>query len=149
MQVVVGIEGKQVGQQHAASGSEGQADAAFVLLLILGGTEGLGERHRWRAAHRKPTDGAAGIQIPLKQGLRHPQHTADVVETIAGVICRQEVIDVDLQCQQIANGVAIFGPIQAVEGGRPSRVGMGRGGTIELGLEPGAEPIERRWIGPG
>ena len=68
-QVVVGIEGKQVGKQHATSGAERQADGAFVLLLVLGVAESLGERYRWRAPYRESADGAAGIQIPLQQRL--------------------------------------------------------------------------------
>ena len=132
-----------VAHEHPAACAEWQPDGALVLLLVLRRAIGLGDGGWWRAAHRETADRPAGRQIPLEQRLGHPQHSTDVVEAEAGVISRQKVVDVDLEREQIADGVAILSPVQTMKGRRPSRVGPGRPRVIELGLEPGLERIVR------
>jgi hypothetical protein len=49
--------------------------------------------------------------------------------------------DVDLDREQIAHGVAVFGPVQPVEGHGSSGLGIHAGGRIELGLGPADQRI--------
>jgi len=49
---------------------------------------------------------------------------------LVGVVRRQQRADVDVERKQVANGVRVFGPVQAMER-RASRVRMLRGSTVQ------------------
>ena len=147
--VVVGIERKMVADEHPAARAKRQPVGALVLLLVLCRPIGLGDSGRWRAAEREVADRPARRQIPLEQRLRHAEHAANVVEPEAGIVSRQEVIDVDLEREQIADGVAILRPVQTMQGRRPSRVGPGHPRVVELSLEPGLERVVRGVVRAG
>ncbi len=99
-------------------------------------------RHRHRGiADGQPADPAGRGKIPLHQQRRHLQHVADIVEAVAGVVGRQHLGNLDLDRQQIANGVGVFGAVEAMQRG-PSGIGLELRGAIALGLdEPDQGPV--------
>ena len=58
------------------------------------------------------------------------------------------VVDVDVECEQIADRVRVFGAVQPVQR-RRGQAGHRIGRTIEAGLEFGGEPVEHPAIGRG
>ena len=127
---------------EAAAGAERQRLDAPVLRQVLRRFVGVGRHRRRRAADGQPTDGARRREVAFHQRLRHPQQAADVVEAEARVVGRQEVVRLDLHCQQIADGVGVLRAVQAVEGGRTARIAGLRPGAVELALEPSQERLE-------
>ena len=138
---VLGVLGKVVVDDHAAAGAERQPFHAPVLPQIGGDPEGLGRRRRHGRGDGEPADLARGRQIPLHQGRRDAEHAGDVVEAVAGVVGREQVVDADVQGEQIADRVAVLGPAQAMEGLRPAGVRFGRRRGVELAFDPGAEAV--------
>ena len=61
----------------------------------------------------------------------------DVIETVAGIVGRQERGDVDIEREKIADGVVIFGAIEAAEGVCAAGVGMRGGDAVERRLKGG------------
>ena len=145
-EVVVGIERDLLTDQHAATGAKRQTGGPLMLLLVLGGPIGLGKGRRGWAAHRQAADGPAGFEIALKERLRHTQHAPDVVESEAGVVGREEIVDRNLESEQVADGVAILGAVQAMKGCRAPRVRSRGRRRVEPALEPRAKAGERRLI---
>ena len=146
--VVLGVARKQVLDVETAARAERQRLDAAVLRQILRRLVGVGRRRRRRAADGQTADGARRGEVALHQRLRHPQQAADVVEAEARIVGRQEIVRVDLHRQQVADGVAVLGAVQAVEGRRPARIAGGLPGPVELALEPGQERLELRFVRP-
>ena len=71
---------------------------------------------------------------------------ARVVEAVADVVGRQELRAVDLERQEVANGVRVLRAVQAMRR-NASRVRPRRGRTVELRFEPGTEPVVLRRSG--
>ena len=57
----------------------------------------------------------AAAEVLLEQRRRDAQHAGDVVEAVALVVGGQQVGDVDLEIEQVADGVAVLGAVQAVD----------------------------------
>ena len=85
----------------------------------------------------------AADDIPLEQRLVHFERARDIVEAVAAIVGRQQRRDVDVDRQQIADGVAIFGAIQAVERFRAAGIRPCRGRAIQLCLQPRGQGIGR------
>ena len=87
-----------------------------------------------RISEREPADLPRREQVPLHQRRRDRQHLGDVVEAVlVGVVGRQQRPRVDVEREQIADGVRVFGAVQAMER-RPAGIRAGRGRAIESGL---------------
>ncbi len=93
---------------------------------------------RIRIADRQRADLARGVHVALEQHGRNAEHVADVVEAVGGVVRRQQRRGIDIERQQIANGVRVLGAVQAVQHG-PSGIGLDRGRPIERIRKPGDE----------
>ncbi len=87
-----------------------------------------------RVAYGGAADLACHRQIAFQQYGRHLQHVADIVEAVADVVGRQQLANVDLQRQQVANGVRVFCAIESMER-RPSGIGSGLCYTIAFVLD--------------
>ena len=122
-----------------------------VLLQILVDGEDLRRRRQIRVAHRQPADLPRRRQIALGQHRRHRQHVGDVVEAVAGVVGRQEHPGVDLEREQVADGVGVLGPVQTVDGGAPAGVRGDRRSPVEGRFEAGGDPPRTapRWDAAG
>ena len=82
----------------------------------------------------------------FQQQRRNLQHVGDVVEPVALVVARQQFGDVDVQRQQIADRVGVFGAIQPVQRRAPGIHVAGRR-AVERRLQPGRQPLQRVLIG--
>ena len=114
------------------------ADTA-VLLQVLVDDEDLRGRRSRRITHRQTADLPGRRQVPFGQHRRHRQDIRDVVEPVAGVVGRQQRLAVDLESEEITDGVGVLGPVQPVDSRTPSRVRVGHGDRIERPLEPGGD----------
>ena len=102
-----------------------------------------------RAADGEAADPARGREVPRHQVRRDREHVAVVVEAVlVGVVRRQQLGDVDVDREQIADGGVILGPIEAVEGLAAARVGTGQRHRVDLGLEPRGDGAIRGLGGP-
>ena len=80
------------------------------------------------AANRQAADLLRRGQISLEQGRREVADR-DVIEAVARLVARQQRGDIDIDGQQVADGVLIFGAVEAAEGVGAAWVGMGGGGA--------------------
>ena len=99
---------------------------------------GLDYRAVLEGAHGEPADLAGGRDVAFHQGRRHRQHLGVVVEAEAGHVAREQRLSVDLQVQEILDGVDVLRAIHAARRD-PSRVGCGGRHPVELRLERGYE----------
>ena len=132
---VFGVERERVGDEEAAARAERQT----VHVLVLGGvgTHAIGvgdDRNLGGVADRDGADPPRRRQVALHQHRRDAEHVADVVEAVARVVDRQQRRDVDVEVEQVADGVGVFGAVQPAED-RAARIGLGGGGAIELADE--------------
>ena len=102
-------------------------------------------------AQRRVADGLAadlrgGQQVALEQPRRDGEDVADVVEAVARLVGRQEGLGVDVEGQDVADGVGVLGPVQPLHG-RPSRIGSGFGRAVEGGLQIRGEGGVGRGVG--
>ena len=66
-------------------------------------------------ADRAAADLARRGEIALHQHRRDSEHVADIVEAVTGIVRRQHLAHVDIERQQIANGVGVFGAVEPME----------------------------------
>ena len=74
------------------------------------------------------------------QRWRDAEGIGNVVEPKARVVDRQQSRAVDVEREEIANGVGVLDTVEPVHQ-RPSRVGIHRGRTIQRRFEPVHEPV--------
>ena len=103
------------------------------------GLVGRGDRRNGRAADRHPRDLPRRRHVALEQEWRGPQRIGDVVEPVRRVI-RWQRADVGVDRQQVADGVAVLGPVHPMQQ-RPSRIRASRRGAVERRLQPGGDRI--------
>ena len=90
-----------------------------------GGVELLFHRDARNRGHGLLHDGAGGVHIFLQQQGRHRHRIRNVVEAEARVVGRKFLRRIEVHADQVADGVAIFGAVEAAKGRAP-RVGPGR-----------------------
>ena len=112
---VLTISWKGVAQHRAAARAERQAVQSIVLPKFGRDVIRLGDGIDCCRADRHTADLSRGAQIALHQRRRHPLHAGDVVEAVAHIIGRQHGGDVDVDRQQIADHVPIFGSIEPMQ----------------------------------
>src|SRR5262249_49395403 len=84
--------------------------------------------------------------VALEQRRRNGEDVADVIETVSGIVYWQKAAGMNVKCEDIAHGVAIFRAIETVYGGAAG-VGMGGGNAVEGlfdGLGDGSDGCRRR-----
>ena len=95
----------------------------------------------WAAGRRRPRGRRscpAGGEVLLHQHRRDRQHVADVVEAVAEIVGGKVLLGAEFDAQQIADGVGVFGAIQAA--GRDA---------AGVGLECCGRPFRTRPAGTG
>ncbi len=137
--LVLGIGREVVIDSHAAARAERQTGQALLLRTVVGHAEPVDVDERRRRADGEPADLVGCGEIALEQRRRELQHARDVVEAVARLVGRQELGDLDVEVQQIADGVAVLGAVQAVERLRAAGVRTRGGCRIELAFEPARE----------
>ena len=137
---ILAVDGEGVPYGQAPTRAEGQIIAdATVLFQVLVDDEDLRGRRRRRITDRQTADLPGRRQIPLGQHRRHRQDIRDVVEPVAGVVSREQGLAVDLEGEEITDGVGVLGPVQPVDRRTSSRVRVGGGNAIKRPLEPGGD----------
>ena len=144
---VLAVERQRHPGHAAAEGTNGHALDVAVLGAVLPDHEGLAARHGGRVADGQGADLAGGVQVALEQQRRHAQQVGDVVEAVARFVGRQQRDRIDLEVQQILDGVGVLHAVQAVDH-RPARVHVRDGLAIEDGLERAEKGLGRRLVGP-
>ncbi len=142
---VLAIGGELMLHDHAAAGTEGHAFNVIVLRGILGDViRRLGSGGY--IADRKTADFTGSGGVPLQQGGRERQGTGDIVKAARRIVRRQILAGIDIDGQQIANGVLIFGAVQAVQTGRGQ---VGDGVLVKLVFEVNDGSFEGGGLGAG
>ena len=100
-----------------------------------------------RVAHGQPADPARRRHVALQQPRSHGQDVGVVVEAVGEIVGRQHRPGIDLQVEQIADGVRVLQTVQAMDG-RPARVRLCGGGPVEGGLQPRRERAVGRGVRP-
>ena len=101
-------------------------EVRHVVRLLLGG--------HLRIADGEAADRRGRVRVALDQHGRDSERAGDVVEPEARVVAGQKLLRVDVQREQIADGVRVFRAVQPVQR-RPAGIRRACGEPIELGLE--------------
>ena len=118
-QLVLGVGGEDVIDDRAAARAEWEPLDVHVL------TELAADRILRRAgadvriADCHGADALRRGQVALEQQWRSAQRGGDVVEAEVGTVARQQLGDVDIERQQIANGVGVLSAVQTMHDVRP------------------------------
>ncbi len=146
-QLVFAVGEERVLDAHAAARAE--RHALVVPLLGAGPVDaarrqrddhvgdvavGLHDRNRPRVADGVVRDGAGGVQVLIDERRRDLQGLRVVVVAVLDVVCGQQRGGVDVQAEQIADGVLVFAPVETTERDAPDV--LVRGGRVDRVLEP-------------
>ena len=115
---VLAVERQRRLGQDPADGADRQPFDVRVLRRILANAEGLSRGLGFRIADRQRRDLVRRRQIALEQDRRDAERVRDVVEAVRRVVGRQHRRRVDLEREQIADGVGVLDAIQAVNQSR-------------------------------
>jgi hypothetical protein len=100
-------------------------------------------------AHRRDCFGNNGLgrhQVFLEQQGRNGEHVADVIEPVACVIGRELDLAVEINAEQVADGVAILDAVQS-PGGDAARVRIGSVNAERVIFDPFLQPLTIRFRG--
>ena len=130
--------------RETTAGAEWQV-VAGVVLLCREIPDGIGVgRRSWR---REPDCEAAQLarrgHVSLEQRRRDREQARHVVEAVR-IVSRQQRCRVDVEPEQIADGVLVFSPIEAMQGVGSARVGVARCRFVERRFQPRHERIAGR-----
>src|SRR5215510_5930769 len=109
-------------QSSAASPQRQAFDVILLREINRNGHDANTRVREWRS-DGQPADLLCCRQIALEQCWRETRHT-DVIETIAGVVLREQRKDIDVECQQVPNGVLVLASIETTKRRRPSGIGI-------------------------
>ena len=141
-QLVLGVDREVVVELRPAAGAERHPGDVAGLVQVGRHDERVGDRRPHRGPDGEPGDPARRREVALEAaGIEAPQ--AHVVEAGAGVVGGQQRGHVDVEVEQVADGVAVLGGVEAPQRRAPPGVGMGGGGPVELGLEIRDQPARR------
>ncbi len=141
IEVVVCVQREVVFDADAAASAQRQTlDVAFLREIRRDVNHGA-ERARIHVTDGERRDFARGDQVLIEEGRRYTQRVGDVIEAVAFVIGRKIVGGIDLDPEQIANGVGVFVAIQAMQW-CAARIGLG-GSMVEGRFEILREGLRR------
>ena len=147
---VVAVDGEGVGNRHATARAEREVLALpSILHDVDRHLERVHPRCRRRQAGREARDVTGHRQVALEVRPRDGQDVGEVVEAAVGrLVAGQERLDVDVQREEIADGVVVLGAVEPMHGVDAARIGIGQPRGVEPGLEQGGHgPVGRR-VGP-
>ena len=113
-ELILTVERQRRVDQNAAHGPERQSGDVAILRLVLTDTVDLSCGRQAAISQRQRADTLRGRQVAFEQHRRHAEHVGVVVEARAGIVRRQHRGDVDVEREQIANGIGVLGAIQPV-----------------------------------
>ena len=139
---ILARHGKMVGDQHAAAGALGQAFDLRLLTEVRRHPDDPPGRRRRRDPRGEAADLLCRLDVAVQQR-RGDRAQRDVVEALARFVRRQEFFDIDLNAEQVADGVAVFETGEPPDAVAVAGIGSCRG----LRVEPGAEAGDRVVVG--
>ncbi len=143
---VLAVEREVVMDQDAAARAERQSLDVLRLGEIRRRAVDRRDRVRVGVADRERRDFRRGGQVLLEQRRRHAQDVRDVVEAVALVVGRQKLGGVDVEREQLAHRVAVFGAVQTADRG-VAGVRMLPRGRVETLLEVRDEAVVGLLVG--
>ena len=138
-ELVLAVGREVVAHQHAAARAERQPLDVLVLRRVAGREVG-GFDRRLPVADGHAGDARRGRRIGLEQRRRDRQRARRCCRSRARIVGRQKRRDVDLEVQQVANGVRVLGPVQAMQDDGAG-IDARRGVAIDLRFQPVAQPL--------
>ena len=148
LDLVLAVGRKQVLDHRPAARAEGKPGDMVLLRPVGWNDHHPAPGRRQAAADRQSAHLLRRCKVALHQRGREPPGV-HVVEAEGGVVARQERRHVDLEGQQVADGVAVLGPVQAAEGVRAARIRVGGGRGVERRLEVRDHAAVVGGVGPG
>ena len=143
-ELVFGILREVVAEEQTAARAERKSFDVIFLRVVW--RNSIGEPHDIVIrSNSQAADAARGREVLLEQRWRYAQHAGDVVEPVALVVGRQQIGDVDVKVEQIANRVAVLRAIQAVHR-LVARNRFAKRPTVERLFQRDGEGLERRLI---
>ena len=119
--------------QHAAARAERQAVDVIFLRIVFADVVDLAGRLGFMA-EREAADFSGGGNVAFDQRRRDVQAAGHVVEAVAGIVGGQVSGGIDIEREQVVDGVRVFGPVDAVDAGR-GEFRFGGGSAVELILQ--------------
>ena len=116
-ELVLAVRREVVAGDDAAARAEGHAVEALVLRGVARRQIG-GLGRRLPVADRHAGDARRRRRVRLEQRRRDRQRPGDVVEAVGRIVGRQQRGGVDLQVEQIADGVGVLGAVQSMQDDR-------------------------------
>ena len=135
LDLVLAVLGECVGHRHPAARAQGQAGQMIFLREVGRQANDVALERRLRAADRQAADFLRGRDVAVQERRRQVADR-DVVEAVTALIGWQERGGVDVERQQVSDGVLILGPIQAAERVRAAGIRSGGGRRIERCFQP-------------
>ena len=92
-------------------------------------------------AEGEARDPRRGREIAIEQRRDNGERVGVRVETVGLLVGRKHGRAVDLDANQIADGIRIFSAIQTMKVGRPARIRVGLCGAIQFRFQPGGRSV--------
>ncbi len=134
-ELILGVERQRHLREDAADRADRLAFDVGVLRRVLADVKRLGGGAEVGIADRHRADLVRGLHEPLEQHRRHPENVADVVKPVRGVVGRQQRRRIDIEREEIAHRIRVFGAVETMEN-RTAGVGRFGGRAIQCGREP-------------
>ncbi len=146
LNLVLAVERERMREENPAARPERQSLDVLLLREIGRKDDDAAGGCPEGAADRHARDLLRGGEVALHQSGRQ---TADahVVEAVARLVDRQQLGDIHVQRQDVADGVAVLGAVQAADRIDAPWRRIERGGAVQRRFERCNQPVERRVVG--
>ena len=108
----------------------------FLLRQVGPDQDDTGSRGTHRTADSQAADLLGCRDVSLQQCRRNPSD-ADIVEAVARVVLWKQRRNIDIKREQVADGIPVFGPVEALQPVRASGIGLGFRCAVERRLQVG------------
>ena len=135
LDVVLAVLRERIGGRQAPACPDRQTGDMFFLRRVGRHANDVALQRRLRAAHRQPADLLRRGNVAIEQR-RGQVADVDVVEAVARFVGRQQRPGVDVERQQIPDGVLILGAVEAPQRLGAARIRRRRGRLVERRLQP-------------
>ena len=145
---VFAIDGEVVVEDGSAAGASGEVGEEVLLGQVGRGDEDVAAGGAGRVTDGEAGDAGGGREVAFEEG-GGEFADGDVIETVAGFVFREERRDVEIDGQEVPDGVVVFGAGEAAEGVGTTGVGFGGGSFIESGFQRGDGGVVGSFVGVG
>ena len=136
LDLVLAVLGKHKRDNGPATGPDRKARNVCFLGDVTSHANRLALKRRLRAADRQSADSLRSGDVPVEKGRRQIAN-GDVVEAVAALVRRQERLGIDVERQQVPDGVLILGAVESPQGLGATRIRLGGRRIVERRFQPG------------